>query len=101
MSQEALNVQANNMLLYSQLYQMQNYINRIINNLALVNQYPNAQIVTVIGGNLFQLASQYYNDASQWSLIAQVNNITDPMIVGEKTLLIPPLNGQDTGGIWQ
>lgn len=101
MSQETLDVQATNMVLYSQLYQMQTYINRIIANLSLNNQYPNAQIVTVIGGNLFQVASQYYGDASQWSLIAQTNGLADPMINGTVTLVIPPLNGQDTGGILQ
>jgi hypothetical protein len=47
--------------------------------------------ITVSGGNLFQLASQYLNDATQWYRLAQVNNLPpDPMIAGPVTLTIPP-----------
>ncbi len=96
-----LYTQSQNMINYWQAYQMQYLLQRIQNNVLLVNTPPNALSITVVGGNLFALAAQYYGDASQWALIAQANNLTDPMIVGEQTLLIPPLNGIDTGGIVQ
>lgn len=89
------------MINYWQAYQVQYLLKRIQNNLALINTPPNALTITVVGGNLFALAAQYYGDASQWALIAQANNLIDPMIVGVMTLLIPPLNGIDTGGIIQ
>lgn len=48
--------------------------------------------VTVIGGNLMTLAQKYYSDATQWQKIATANRLTDPMISGQQTLIIPPLN---------
>lgn len=59
-------------------------------NLGYINGYPNAQEVTVIGGNLADLALQYYGDATQWTVIADANGITDPVINGQVTLTIPP-----------
>ncbi len=98
---ENLLQQSQDMLLSWQLYQIKYYLERMSRNLGIINTVPNAQIITVIGGNLFQLASQYYGDQEQWVVIANANNITDPFIVGEKTLIIPPWNGNDTGGILQ
>jgi hypothetical protein len=56
----------------------------------------NPQQITVSGGNLFQLAAQYLGSAEQWSRLAQVNGLSDPMISGTITLTIPPTN--PTGG---
>ena len=56
----------------------------------------NPQQVTVSGGNLYQLAARYLGDAQQWSRIAQVNGLTDPMLSGPVTLTIPP--ALPTGG---
>lgn len=97
---ESLNQQASDMTLYWQLYQLQIYLERIQKNLLLINSVPNARIVNIIGGNLYQLASQYYGDASQWVIIAEANNIVDPMLVGVNSILIPPLNNQDSGGVY-
>lgn len=56
--------------------------------------------VQVAGGNLFVLAAQYLGDATQWNRIARVNGITDPMITGSVTLLMPPVdNNAGNGGI--
>ncbi len=99
MTTENLSQQANDMIAYWKLYQIQFYLERMQANINLINAIPNAQLVTVIGGNLFNLAAIYYGDASQWALIADANNLSDPMIVGVQNLLIPPLNNQDTGGI--
>lgn len=96
---ENLLQQSQDMLILWQLYQMKYYLERIQRNLNIVNTVPNAQVVTVIGGNLFTIASQYYGDQKQWVVIARANNMIDPFIVGQKTLVIPPWNGIDTGGV--
>jgi hypothetical protein len=57
------------------------------------------QIITVAGGNLFALAAQYLNDATQWIRIAQANNLSDPVLHGICTLVIPPVNEAAGGGI--
>lgn len=99
MTTENLSQQTEEMVAYWQLYQIQFYLERMQRNINLINAVPNAQLVKVIGGNLFELAAIYYGDASQWSLIAEANGLTDPMIIGVQDILIPPLNNQDTGGI--
>lgn len=53
--------------------------------------------ITVVGGNLYLVAAQYLGDATQWLRIAQVNNISDPMLSGVVTLLIPDQNPTYSG----
>ncbi len=53
------------------------------------------------GGNLFQLASVYLNDATQWVRIAALNNILDPFLQGLITLNIPDVDPSAGGGIGQ
>jgi len=55
--------------------------------------------ITVSGGNLYQIAAQQLNDATQWIRIAQLNNLADPMIVGMVNLLIPEIDRNAGGGI--
>jgi hypothetical protein len=55
--------------------------------------------VTVIGGNLFQLAAVYLADATQWIRIAQVNDLSDPVLIGLVELTIPPVDPTAGGGI--
>jgi hypothetical protein len=55
--------------------------------------------LTVAGGNLFQIAAQQLNDATQWIRIAQLNGIEDPMLSGVVTLLIPDIDASAGGGI--
>ena len=50
------------------------------------------QTITVPGGNLFQIAAQLLGDATQWNRIAELNGLTDPMIYGLTTLMIPEQN---------
>lgn len=52
--------------------------------------------ITVAGGNLFRIAAERLNDATQWYRIALANNLTDPMIDGVVTLTLPPPDS--TGG---
>uniref|UniRef100_A0A8J4H8V5 LysM domain-containing protein n=1 Tax=Acidicaldus sp. TaxID=1872105 RepID=A0A8J4H8V5_9PROT len=59
------------------------------------------QTITIAGGNLFQLAALYLNDATQWIRIAELNNLSDPMLSGLNTLLIPDVKPNATGGIAQ
>jgi len=58
-----------------------------------------AQKITVAGGNLFALAAQYLNDATQWIRIAQANNLSDPQLAGVTTLVVPPVDPTAGGGI--
>jgi hypothetical protein len=53
----------------------------------------------VAGGNLFFLAAQYLQDATQWVRIAQANNLSDPVLQGLTTLVIPEVNLAAGGGI--
>jgi hypothetical protein len=100
-STENLSLQAEDMQLYMELYQLQFFLNRIEKNLNLINSVPNAKLITVIGGNLFDLSAKYYQDASQWPYIAKANGLTDPYITGQMTLVIPPYTNVDSGGILQ
>jgi hypothetical protein len=55
--------------------------------------------LTIVGGNLFQLAAQELGDATQWIRIAQRNDILDPVISGPVSLLIPDPIAYTGGGI--
>ncbi len=55
--------------------------------------------MTVAGGNLFALAAKYLADATQWIRIAQANGLSDPVITGVVTLVIPPVDASAGGGI--
>ena len=57
------------------------------------------QTLIVAGGDLFHIAAQQLNDATQWIRIAQLNNITDPVLSGLVTLLIPDPDPAAGGGI--
>lgn len=55
--------------------------------------------IQVAGGDLFKIAAQYLGDATQWLRIARLNNISDPMISGVVTLVIPDTDQNAGGGI--
>jgi len=57
------------------------------------------QTLTTAGGNLFQIAAAQLGDATQWIRIAQLNNLSDPMLSGVVTLLIPNIDPNAGGGI--
>ncbi len=59
------------------------------------------QRLMIAGGNLFQVAADQLGDATQWLRIAQANSLSDPMLSGVVTLLIPPVNQAAGGGIVQ
>jgi hypothetical protein len=55
--------------------------------------------ITVAGSNLFRIAAEQLDDATQWLRIAQLNGLTDPMLSGVLTLLIPDKDPNAGGGI--
>lgn len=57
------------------------------------------RIIIVAGDNLFRLAASELGDATQWIRIAQLNNLSDPILTGVKTLLIPDRDRNAGGGI--
>lgn len=57
------------------------------------------RVVTVVGGNLFRIAAEQLGDATQWIRIAQLNKLSDPMLSGVVTLLIPENDPNAGGGI--
>ncbi len=59
----------------------------------------NRRVIVVAGGNLFTLAAQYLQDATQWIRIAQANGLSDPVVQGVTTLVIPEVNPAAGGGI--
>ena len=58
-----------------------------------------AKVIRVSDSNLFQIAMMQTGDPLQWVAIAELNGLTDPWIVGQQTLLIPPVlpSGAQTG----
>ena len=55
--------------------------------------------LTVVGGNLFRIAAEQLNDATQWIRIAQLNGLSDPMLAGVTVLLVPDVDASAGGGI--
>lgn len=49
--------------------------------------------------NLFEVAARELGDATQWIRIAQLNGLTDPMLVGLFTLDLPTVDASLGGGI--
>lgn len=59
----------------------------------------NLRTIAVSGGNLWSVAARELNDATLASVIAALNHITDPMLTGQTTLLLPPVDASQTGGL--
>ncbi len=55
--------------------------------------------LTIAGGNLFRIAAEQLGDATQWIRIAQLNDISDPMLTGLVTLNLPDPDQAAGGGI--
>lgn len=58
-----------------------------------------ARQVRVSDTTLFEIAMREFGDALYWVALAQLNGLTSPWIVGEQTILIPPVrpSGKPTG----
>ena len=85
--------------LYSTAYRTLFYMSRIVQNLNNLNNYPNVKQVTFINPNLYDIAAQYYNDATKWNVIAQANNVNSPFLTGQYVLSIPDNTTPSTGGV--
>lgn len=81
------------------LYNLRSVAGRIQTNLNLVSTAKGASTVTVGGGNLFNVASKAYGDATKWVSIAQANKINDPIVTSIQTIKIPD-NPPDNGGVY-
>jgi len=55
--------------------------------------------ITVAGDNLFRIAAVELGDATQWIRIAELNHVTDPVLTGVTTLLIPDFDPNAGGGV--
>ena len=71
------------------LYSLQNVLGRLNKNVSSGQTADGVRTVTQSGGNLYQLASDQYGDATLWSSIASANDLTDPQLSGINTLTIP------------
>jgi hypothetical protein len=71
------------------IYEIQSVAQRMQKNLHLAANPTSAKTITVGGGNLFDVAAQQYGDGNRWNEIAAANGLTDPMITGTQTLVIP------------
>jgi hypothetical protein len=57
------------------------------------------QTIITIGGNLFEIAATQLGSALQWINIARANNLTDPMLSGPSTIVIPAFSSVLSDGI--
>jgi len=71
------------------LYQMQSVLSRLNKNVQSGQTADGVREITLSGGNLYQVASDQYGDASLWGSLASANNLTDPQLTGINTLTIP------------
>jgi len=71
------------------LYSLQNALGRLNKNVNSGQTADGVRTVTLSGGNLYQVASDQYGDASLWSSIASANDLTDPQLSGINMLTIP------------
>ena len=78
------------------MYALQNTLGRMSANISSVSSSANVQ--TVAGGNLFQIAADAYGDADSWTAIAKANGLSDPVINGLASLKIPAA-ADTTGGL--
>jgi hypothetical protein len=57
------------------------------------------KIITIAGDNLFRVAAEQLADATQWIRIAELNELSDPLIIGVTELQIPDSDSGAGGGI--
>lgn len=72
-------------------------LGRMAVNVAAISSGSSA--ITTVGGNLFQIATEQYGDAMDWAAIAQANHLTDPVLAGVTTLVIPQKPTTNGGGV--
>lgn len=55
----------------------------------LGNAAAGEKTITVVGGSLYDIAVSQYGDANAWTTIARANGLSDPVLEGTFTLIIP------------
>lgn len=55
--------------------------------------------LVVVGGDLFRIALQELGDATQWNRIAALNGLSDPILQGLVTLVLPAVDKTAGGGV--
>jgi nucleoid-associated protein YgaU len=58
-----------------------------------------SQNIVVSGGDCYRLALTYYGDATAFVVIMAANGLTDPVITGVQTLVIPDPDPSVVGGV--
>jgi hypothetical protein len=87
-----LSAQVNTMTQQPQLLQLQGVLSRVGTNIGQIGSASKS--ITVVGGNLYDLAAKYYKDATGWVAISRANPSLggDPNISGTQNIAIPPTN---------
>jgi nucleoid-associated protein YgaU len=99
---EPLNVTADELEKLSNLYKIQALMIQLGKNLSLISTGSNGKKIIVNGGSLYQLASQYYGDATMWTNIAKANGLVDPKLPDGITLtLFIPITTSNNEGIYE
>lgn len=97
---EPNNVLADDLNTLALMYQLQSILITMQENITLISEGANGQFLIVNGANLFQLAAQYYGDATLWTTIAQANGLSDPILQpGTPFTLVIPSMTNNTGGV--
>lgn len=92
----------------SRLYLLQDLLNVMQQNLDVQLLGQPGITISQNGGNVFALASKYYNDATLWTEIANINQTTlmdangfiNPNISTLISIVIPPKPATTSGGIF-
>lgn len=71
-------------------YEISFALDRMEKNIGLINNGLNAKYINVSDTTLYQVAAEEYQDATLWTYLADVNNLIDPDITTNITLVIPP-----------
>jgi hypothetical protein len=80
------------------LYDAQARLGRMAINLNAIGSA--GQTATIVGSDLYSLATQAYGDINGWTDIARANGLTDPVLTGTNTLRIPSAPS-GSGGVLQ
>lgn len=75
------------------LYRLQDVLERLNKNVKAGQSAAGIKAITLSGGNLYQVASEQYGDASLWTSIADANGLADPHLSGIRLLKIPASPG--------
>lgn len=83
-------------------YLLEALLIQIQRNIVLISKGSDGKNIVINGGNLYQLASQYYGDATLWTTLAKANGLVDPFIYpGVAMNLVIPAQTTNTDGVYQ